>query len=642
MVAAGVCPCLSCGRVAVDQSSDIKEQVRSQTDIVSLIGESVALIPQRGGREHVGLCPFHDDHNPSMRVYADRQTYRCWVCHAGGDCFEFVQQREKIGFREALELLAKRAHIKLPEYAGKRNDEDGRTAVYEALNWAQELFHRTFMSDPAAERARDYLRSRGMSPDMVKSFRIGYHPNNWDWLQGQSRGIYKPEQLLSARLIGQRDQGTGYHDFFVDRLLFPIRNERGQTVGFGGRILPGSTHPAKYWNSPESPVFQKSRLVYALDAARDEIRKTETALICEGYTDVIACHQYGVKNAVATLGTALTDQHVTILKRFAQKVVLIYDGDAAGMAAAERVLERFITQDVDLRILTLPEGLDPDEFLAARGADTLRSLIEQAPEALDFKLRCVQAKHPGHTLDGRQRILEEMLTLVASAPRMAQHVREGLLLASLAERLRLPEAQVRERLQELRSQGARRKANVIPAPHLTPVRSDETTRLYQGRLTLSDRLECELLEILVTAPEWLGNVGSEIDSFTIRHPQLQVLLHEMLNLGESQPWTFDRLLGALEDSELKRLAVWLDEQARAKDLAAKLRETGVESTETEPLFLRQSIENLKWRQEEQSQRQRVAPTSPVTGEGSPPPDDTELLRQASQFHQRRATKRTTA
>lgn len=630
----------------MDLSSDIKEQVRSQTDIVALIGEAVALTPQRGGREHVGLCPFHDDHSPSMRVYADRQSYRCWVCNAGGDCFEFVKEREKVGFREALEILAKRANIKLPEYSGKRSDDDNRTAIYEVLLWAQDLFHRTFMSDATAEPARDYIRGRGMTPEMVKQFRIGYHPNDWDWLSGQARGKFKPEQLVAARLIGERDNGPGCYDYFVDRVLFPIRNERGQAVGFGGRILPGSTNPAKYWNSPESVVFQKSKLVFALDAARDEIRKTETALICEGYTDVIACHQHGVKNAVATLGTALTDQHVTILKRFARKVVLVYDGDAAGMAAAERVLERFIVQDVDLRILTLPSGKDPDEFLAAEGADALRTLIENAPEALDFKLHCLQVKYPAKTLDGRQRILEEMLEVLAAAPRMTQHVREGLLLAALAERLGLREEQVRERLQEVRGQAARRAPRLadISAPEeARPAsRPNETARLYSNRLTLSDKLECELLEVLVTAPGLLRFVLSENETFAIRHPQLQQLLAEMLYHGESQPWNFASLLGALDDSELKRLAVWLDDQARAKDLAKKLRETGVESDETCPLFLRQTIDNLKWRQEEQSQLQRGAPTSSGFGEGSPSSDDTELLRQASQFHLRRATKRTTA
>ena len=422
----------------MDFSSDIKEQVRSQTDIVALIGEAVALTPQRGGREHVGLCCFHDDHNPSMRVYADRQSYRCWVCNAGGDCFSFVQEREKVSFPEALEILAKRAGIKLPERGFRKSDDGSRSAIYEALLWAQELFHKTFLQDPSAQPARDYIASRGMSDEMIKQFRIGYHPNDWNWLQSQARGKFKPEQLLAARLIGERDSG-GFHDHFVDRVLFPIRNERAQAVGFGGRILPGNPHPAKYWNSPESPVFQKSKLVFALDAARDEIRKTDTVLICEGYTDVIACHQYGVKNAVATLGTALTDQHVTTLKRFAKKVVLVYDGDDAGLAAAERVLERFIAQDVDLRILTLPGGHDPDEFLASEGTDALRQLIETAPEALDFKLQCLQAKYPIKTLDGRQRILEEMLEVVAAAPKTSQSVRESLLMVAIAEKLGLRE-----------------------------------------------------------------------------------------------------------------------------------------------------------------------------------------------------------
>ncbi len=199
----------------MDFSSDIKEQVRSQTDIVALIGEAVALTPQRGGREHVGLCCFHDDHNPSMRVYADRQSYRCWVCNAGGDCFSFVQEREKVSFPEALEILAKRAGIKLPERGFRKSDDGSRSQIYEALLWAQELFHKTFLQDASAQPARDYIASRGMSDEMIKQFRIGYHPNSWDWLLGQARGKFKPEQLLAARLIGERDSG-GYHDHFVD------------------------------------------------------------------------------------------------------------------------------------------------------------------------------------------------------------------------------------------------------------------------------------------------------------------------------------------------------------------------------------------------------------------------------------------
>ncbi len=623
----------------MDFSSDIKEQVRSQTDIVALIGEAVALTPQRGGREHVGLCCFHDDHNPSMRVYADRQSYRCWVCNAGGDCFSFVQEREKVSFPEALEILAKRAGIKLPERGFRKSDDGSRSQIYEALLWAQELFHKTFLQDASAKPARDYIASRGMSDEMIKQFRIGYHPNDWNWLQGQARGKFHPEQLLAARLIGERDSG-GYHDHFVDRVLFPIRNERAQAVGFGGRILPGNPHPAKYWNSPESPVFQKSKLVFALDAARDEIRKTETVLICEGYTDVIACHQYGVKNAVATLGTALTDQHVTTLKRFAKKVVLVYDGDEAGLAAAERVLERFIAQDVDLRILTLPGGHDPDEFLASEGTDALRQLIETAPEALDFKLKCLQAKYPIKTLDGRQRILEEMLEVVAAAPKTSQTVRESLLMVAIAEKLGLREEQVRSRLAEIRGQVEMRAPRRVAEESAAQLLPDETQRLYRGQLTIHDRMECELLEILAASPGLVRFVRELLDDLDFRHPQLQLLLGMMVSHSELQSWSFQSFVGAMEDQGLKNLATWLDHQARSKDLAVKLRETGDDSEETCPPFLRRSIENLKWRREEQSQQQREASMSPELGEGSPPHDD--FLRQALQFHQRRATKRTTA
>ena len=341
-------------------SNDFREAVRTRTDLVSLIGESVGLKSLRGGREFIGLCPFHDDHNPSMHVYPDRQTFRCWVCNTGGDCFTFVMEESKVGFREALEMLAKRANLEMPRNfsRGEAGASQGdKSQIMEALLWAQNLFHAMLFRDhPAAKTALSYLeQQRGLSRETIKQFRLGYHPDDWNWLTNQARGKFSPEVLEAARLIGKRENGPGYYDNFVNRILFPIWNERGQPVAFGGRVMPGADDShGKYWNSPESVVFHKSRLVYALNIARDAIRKTDHAIVTEGYTDCIALHQAGITNVVGTLGTALTDQHVATLRRFVPKVVLVYDGDDAGQMAAERAVERFLAQDVDLRILTLP------------------------------------------------------------------------------------------------------------------------------------------------------------------------------------------------------------------------------------------------------------------------------------------------
>jgi DNA primase len=354
--------------------SDIKELVRSRTDLIALVGESVALHSQRGGRMFKALCPFHDDHNPSMEVNPERQTYRCWVCNKGGDCFSWVMEYEGVGFREALVSLANRAGVEIPKYQGHRDEGptvNDKSSLYEVMAWAETEFHRFLLNAAQAERAREYLRSRHFSKATIEEYRLGYHPDSWEWIQERARNKFSQEQLLAARLIQERDKGNGYYDLFLDRVLFPIQDERGRCVAFGGRQLPDSKYNSggKYFNSPEGILFHKSKLIFGLNKARDAIRKTGTAVVMEGYVDCIKAHQAGVLNAVATLGTALTEQHVAFLKRLAERVVLVYDGDDAGQKAAVKAVEKFLAQDVDLRVLTLPENLDPDEFLDAHGTD---------------------------------------------------------------------------------------------------------------------------------------------------------------------------------------------------------------------------------------------------------------------------------
>jgi DNA primase len=660
--------------LATDLPNDFREQVRSQTDIVGLIAEAMSLQPRNGGREYAGLCPFHDDHDPSLRVYPDRQTYKCWVCNEGGDAFSWIMKRENVGFREALEILARRASIEIPKFNGRGDSQpDNKAALFEVLLWAEGIFHQEFVSGGSGGPARDYIRSRGFSGETVKKFRIGYHPNDWEWLQRQARGKFSNEQLEAVRLIGKRDGDRGYYDNFVDRVVFPIRNERGQVVGFGGRVLPGADDShGKYWNSPESPVFFKSRLVYGLDFAREGLKQTGTAVVTEGYTDCIMCHQHGLTNVVGTLGTALTDQHVTTLKRFVKKVVLVYDGDNAGQRAAERAVERFVAQDVDLRIMTLPENKDPDEFLSAYGADAWRKLAEEAPEAWEYKFQTLRKRYTLDTVSNRQQVLDEMLAVLATAPKNAANVREGMYLSGLAHRLGASEQQVRDRYRDVRSRQVRR-AN--PVEEQRPEIDDELLRLLSGRLTRDDRLECELLQILMIAPEWTRMVSDHVPLETIRHPHLRRLLKVLVD----QAWldgglSRDSVMVSLDDESLKRLVVWLDAESQAKGLERKLTDTdglGVSpasgtpaaaapqtkrsSSPTSPsgdranelrlddgcpLLLRRSIENLHWRREEQS-HQRIAVQLSADGDGLRRLDDAaaELLRKAAEFHHRRATKK---
>lgn len=625
-------------------SSDFREQVRGRTDLVALIGESVTLKSQRGGREYVGLCPFHDDHNPSMHVYADRQTFRCWVCNVGGDCFTYVMEEAKVGFREALEMLAQRANLPLPKLAGARSagaagdasSSSEKPQILAALQWAQDLFHDTLLKAPFAAKARDYVSGRGLTAETVARFRLGYHPADWDWLRRQAQGRFPMSVLESARLVGRRDDGT-YYDNFVDRLLFPIWNERGQPVAFGGRVLPGGDDShGKYWNSPESPVFHKSRLVYGLNLARDAVKQHHHVVVTEGYTDCIALHQAGITHAVGTLGTALTDQHVSTIRRFCPRVVLMYDGDDAGQSAAERAVERFLAQDVDLRILSLPDGLDPDEFIAARGAEDLRRLIEQAPEAWEYKFRAVCRTHGIDTLAGRQRVLEDMLAVLLVVPHMSEHVREGMLLTSLAQRLNIPEQQVRDRYRELRGRGPARS---VGRRHEEPRRPHlEVARLLDGQATPADRMELPILESLCIDPGLRTVLQSRLTAEAFENRALRRLYEIGLTFAAPDAPAFEHWLGAIEHPDLKRLVVWIDEQARAKGVPDRLR--AAQSDDGCPLFLRRSIDNLHWRREEQSHLKAVtALTASSDGPRSLDAATEALLRQASEFHQRRATRK---
>ncbi|WP_437228074.1 DNA primase [Planctomicrobium sp. SH661] len=620
---------------------EFRETVRSQTDLVSLIGESISLQPRHGGRQYVGLCPFHDDKNPSLSVYPDRQTFRCWSCNTGGDCFTYLMEREKITFPEALELLARRANVPIPQKAARSTsgEEASRAKLLEVLQWAENVFHKALLELPAAEPARRYLAERNFTPETIKKYRLGFHPNDWTWLLEQSRTKYSPQLLLEARLVGAKE--GRHYDNFVNRVLFPICNERGQPVSFGGRVLPGSKDEAKYWNGPESSVFHKSRLLYAIDKARDAVRLSDQAIVVEGYTDCITCHQHGVLNVVATLGTALTDSHVTALKRFARHVVLVFDGDRAGQDAARKAVERFLAQDVDLRILTLPQKMDPAEYLAAYNADEFRQLVQGAPEAWEFQFRAARAEHGGETIDGRQRILEEMLQLLAQVPHLEGSLRESLLIANLSQRLMLSEEVIRERLKAIRTGGSRPvrvNQNAVKAPET----SREVQRILGQRMNRDERLEYDLLELILAAPEHMGFVMGPVSENPLRNPILgQILECCLWEMEENGELTLPGLLARVESPELKSLIVWIDERAMAKGIAEKVRDSDYDDDGC-PALLKTSLANLKWREEEKRQ-QRVSMQLSQQPEGAGQLDEaTEAsLRQAAEFHLRRATRKST-
>jgi len=632
-------------------SEDFKELVRSRTDIVQLIGERVSLESRKGGREYAGLCPFHDDHNPSLKVDPDRQSYKCWVCDEGGDCFSFVQKTENVSFREALEMLALRAHLEIPRRSGKGQSDGtaGRNQLYEILAWAENEFHVALRTSSEGEAARNYLmKERGFSDETINRFRLGYHPPEWEFLQRRARGKYTPAQLLAARLIVERPNSSGYYDCFVDRVLFPIHDASARTVAFGGRVLPGrdQQNTAKYINSADSPVFSKNKLVYGLDAARPAIVAAGSAIVTEGYTDCILAHQHGITNVVGTLGTALTENHVTVLKRFTRTVVLVYDGDAAGRNAAERSLAKFLAQDVDLRILTLPAPLDPADFLAQHGADAFRQLVQEAVEAWEYKLRLCIEQHGFGSIDARKAVLDQMLELIAQAPRLAGSDRENLILSRLAHRVGLSEQAVRKSLKEIR-----RKASGAPRGDRRALAAGgeeaRPTRFFSGpngRPSRDDLMESELLEIVFAQPSVVEEIRRDVSPDEIQNIHLRQLLQQCFDLSEQgiEP-AYERLTARLEDSTLKRLAVLIDEQSRAKGIREKLRvDAGGEPGAGEPAFLRNAIEKLLWRRKRRAHEETKGQVAQLVRDaGGLDPQARELLKRAAEFHGERATQNTT-
>lgn len=426
--------------------SDI-DRVRDATDLVALIGEHITLKPR--GREHIGLCPFHDDHSPSFAVVTHKGNafYKCHSCGAGGDAFDFVQNYHKMDFASALRFLAERGGVTLQPrrdragVRGKGDNDDNGDALNRANAFAAEYFRRTLLSPDCGEPARALLEARNISAETAEAFQIGFAAPGWDNLVQVIRQRQLPESaFLNAGLLKRRTSGEGTYDAFRNRLVFPICSELGRPIAFGGRKIDPRDEP-KYLNSAESAVFQKSRTLYGLHLAKRSIIDSRQVIVTEGYTDVIACHQAGITNVVGTLGTALTRDHARLLSRLCDTVVVVFDGDEAGQKAADRAVEVFFAETVDIKICILPDGKDPDDLLREEdGAARFRNAVEGAIDALSFKVsRLQQALRGVDGLSARQKLLEQFIRELSSLGFASmQGVRKRLVLTQLADALELP------------------------------------------------------------------------------------------------------------------------------------------------------------------------------------------------------------
>ncbi len=391
----------------VDLNDALIAQVRSAADIVDVIAQHTPL--KQAGKSHKGLCPFHREKTPSFHVDRDKGFFYCFGCGTGGDVFKFVMLTERFSFPEAVEYVATRAGIALPRRKEKAS-EAGKENLLEAIEEAAGAFHQALNWTPNAAEA--YLRGREVDPELWRTYGFGYAPDAWDYILKRLGRKFQPKQLEAAGLVLPRKSGDGYYDRFRNRLIVPIHAEGGSVVGFGGRTLDGSD--PKYLNSPESEIFNKSRLLYNLHRARDAMRRLERAVLVEGYFDCIALDNAGVDGVVASMGTSLTTGQAAMIRRLARRVIVAYDGDEAGRGATLRAAPILLSAGLDVAVVDVGPGDDPDTFLRTKGLDAVIELLAKADDVFDFALRRLASRPAAMRGADKSEAVEALVPLIAA------------------------------------------------------------------------------------------------------------------------------------------------------------------------------------------------------------------------------------
>ncbi len=416
-------------------------RIQEHIDIVDVVSHYLTL--KKRGQNYVGLCPFHHEKTPSFVVSPAKQLFHCFGCGAGGDVFGFLMKADSLAFPEAVRVLGERAGISVaPPSAPAQNPAEisSKESILKIQREAADYYHDLLLNHPGAKNAREYLKQRGVQPETIKNFLLGYALPLWDGLLKhlQGRGC-SPGEIEQAGLAITREDGKGHYDRFRDRIIFPIRNLQGKIIAFGGRIYGATGQDGslpKYMNSPETPVYTKGHHLYALDKARSGVTQAGSLVIVEGYLDALAAHQVGISNVVATLGTALTPEHLHLVRRFTHKVILVFDPDLAGIRAALRTVDLFISSGVHAQVVMLPGGEDPDSFIKNHGAEAFKDLLSKSVGLLDFALRQMVSNASKKTLEEKLRIVDEVLPVLAKIP---NHVERSHYLKWVADQLGVQE-----------------------------------------------------------------------------------------------------------------------------------------------------------------------------------------------------------
>jgi len=516
--------------------SDFVGKVRSSVDLVSLVSEAVPL--KKAGRKYRGLCPFHNEKTPSFYVDETKQLFYCFGCSAGGDLFKFVMLREGVDFMEAVRLLARRGNIAVPDAkTGPKHSE--REALLAACRAASKLFREILLHGPDGDVGRNYLEKRAVTLETREILGLGYAPDRWDTLRDelQKQG-HRPDVLMAAGLVQRREDGSGSYDRFRGRVMFPIQSLTGDVIGFGGRLV-GDGEP-KYLNSPETLVYNKRENLYGLAHARQAIKESGEAIVVEGYLDLAALVQAGVRHAVATLGTSFTDEQASLLRRFSERILVNYDTDNAGESAARRSLEKLLERGFTVRVLRLPSGKDPDAFLRSATPDAYRRLAAGAPSCFDFLVDAVSRERDLREPAALAAAAREILPILAHVPSRLERSRY---VALLAERLKVDDALLLAEIRDVMVRGAKEAPSVPVATG--PARVAGALR----------DVEAKLVRALIENEAARARLLAEILPGDLDGSAVAAVVHRIASLHQTGvEITYADLSAALPDGEREILA----------------------------------------------------------------------------------------
>ncbi len=489
---------------------DKVSEIKNTADIVEVVSEVVLL--KKTGKNYVGLCPFHSEKTPSFTVSPEKQIFYCFGCAAGGNVFSFLMKHDGISFPDAAKMLAVRYGIDIPTHTlspEQKRRISQRESLFAVNRLAMEFFRKQFLDAISEKRAMGYVKKRGINKEIFDNFNLGYAPKGWDnLLRFLKKKNISLDLVEKAGLIVSRKEKSGFYDRFRDRLIFPIFDLNMQAIGFGGRVMDDSL--PKYLNSPETPVYNKSRSLYGLHLAKKKCREDERVYIVEGYFDLLALHQHGLQNSVATLGTSLTPEHVQLLKGFVGKdggVILVFDSDDAGIKASQRSIEVFDKAYINAQIVVLPDGYDPDSYLFEFGIESFLELVSRAKGIIPFLMDSAVKKH-GLSIEGKIRVISEMKEPLGS---ITDNVRRSLYIKELAECINIDEFAVLEKIRKISLRNRNRaKRPTWPntgfglGRHKMSVPDKAQENIFQGKW---DKLERQIIAMMLQFPQILSEIN---------------------------------------------------------------------------------------------------------------------------------------